>query len=358
MNNGAISGPVRFVGIGKLSPYIASTWRVTYPDLERMDFSNEIILVLSEREVEVLKWMAKGGMLVLTDDPDKLGRRYTVGGREPRGDTPWIWVSEETVDRILSDSGYTVKDLQNQIDDLPPEKVHTMPIDTEVSMSVEGTLVEKWPVRNVIGYIPGTSGMDRCTVCLGENLIVVMVQYDSPPIGPDGQTRQGASDNAGSVAVMLEAIRVIQETDYQPYKSYLFVAYSGEGLDGGELANNPDVKKFLQARTGLNKFKVEAIIKLQGFGADSGDRLIVSSGGSLRLAEMMDKAAGHVGVRSKRTDDAIDLAFVYDENLFAQGGMKRLLSSWVGMAGRRILACQLITWKTSRSTTWRKRVRL
>jgi hypothetical protein len=100
----------------------------------------------------------------------------------------------------------------------------------------------------------------------------------------------------------------------------LFVAYSGEGLDGGELTYNPNVRKFLQARTGLNRFKVEAIIKLQGFGPDSGDRLVVSSGGSLRLAELMDTAAGHMGVKSKRTDDAIDLASVYEENLFALGG--------------------------------------
>jgi hypothetical protein len=187
-------------------------------------------------------------------------------------------------------------------------------------MAVEGTVVEKWPIRNIIGYIPGTSGMDNCTVCLGENLIVVMAQYDNPPFGPDGQVYQGAGDNAGGVAVMLEAIRVLQETDYQPYKSYLFVAYSGEGLDGGELANDPDVKKFLQARTGLSNFKVEAIIKLKGLGGVSGDRLIVSSGGSLRLAELMDEAATLMGVNSRRSDDAINMAFVYEDNPFAEGG--------------------------------------
>jgi ABC-type dipeptide/oligopeptide/nickel transport system permease subunit len=322
MNHGAISGPIQFIGLGQMSPFLSSTWRPTYPELERMDLSDDILLVLSEREVDILKWRGKGGMLVMTDDPDKLNRRYTIGGRVTWGETPWIWVTEDTVNRLLANSGYTVEDLQNQVEDLPPEKVHTIPIDTEVSMSVEGTLVERLPVQNIIGYIPGTSGMDRCTVCLGENLIVVMAQYDSPPIGPDGLIHEGASDNAGSVAVMLEAIRLIQETDYQPYKSFLFVAYSGEGLDGGEYANNPDVRKFLQARTGLSNFKVEAIIKLKGLGGDSGDRLIVSSGGSLRLAELMDEAAGHMGVKSKRSDDAINMSFVYEDNPLAPGGQE------------------------------------
>ncbi|HET6445040.1 MAG TPA: ABC transporter permease subunit [candidate division Zixibacteria bacterium] len=332
MNDGAISGPIRFVGLGQMSPFFSSTWRPTYPELERMDFSEDIILVLSDREVDILHWKGKGGMLIMTDDPDKLSRRYTIGGLAPWGDTPWIWVTEDTVNRLLAGSGYAVEDLQEQIEHLPPENVLTMPISTEVSMAVDGTYVKNYPVRNVIGYIPGTSGMDRCTVCLGENLIVVMVQYDRPPIGPDGQVYQGASDNAGSTAVMLEAIRVIQETDYQPYKSFLFVAYSGEGLDGGELVNDPDVKRFLQARTGMSKFKVEAIIRLHGLGGDSGDRLIVSSGGSLRLAELMDEAAGHMGVKSKRSDDAIQMAFVYEDNPFAQGGQEAptVILAWEG----------------------------
>jgi hypothetical protein len=320
MNSGSISGPIRFVGLGQMSPFRAAAWRPTYPELERMDFSDEIILVLSEREVEVLKWRGKGGVLVMTDDPSLLDRRFTIGGREPRGETPWVWVTEDMVNRLLQGSGLTAEDLQDQVAKLPPEAVSTIPISTEVSMSVQGTLVEKWPVHNVIGYIPGTSGMDRCTICLGENLIVVMVQYDSPPIGPDGQVYTGANNNASGVAVMLETIRVIQQSDYQPYKSFLFVAYSGEGLDGGELANDPDAKLFLQARTGLSNFKVEAIIHLKALGGSSGNRLVISSGGSLRLAELMADAAGHMGVKSKRSDDAIDMSFVYEEDPFAQGG--------------------------------------
>ena len=93
---------------------------------------------------------------------------------------------------------------------------------------------EKVAVQHVLGYIPGTHSYDFCADCLGKKLIVVMAQYDAPSIGPDGEVYPAANDNASGVAVMLEAIRVLQETDYQPYKTLFFVAYSGEGFEGGE----------------------------------------------------------------------------------------------------------------------------
>ncbi|MFN2188269.1 MAG: ABC transporter permease subunit, partial [Candidatus Promineifilaceae bacterium] len=320
VNNGSISGPIKFIGLGQPSPYSVTTWRLSYPELERMDFSEDIILLLTDYEVDVMQYRSKEGLLVMTDDPAKLEKRYTMGSRPGWVEAPSLWVSEETVERLLEGSGYTLDDLRDISQELPAERVQTIDIPTEVRLSTDTTVTEKQPVRNVIGYIPGTSGMDRCTVCLGEFMIVVMVQYDSPPIGPDGQIYDGAADNAGSVAVMLEAIRLLQETDYQPFKSFLFVTYTGEGLDGGELANDPDVKKFLQAKTGMTNFTIEAIIKLQGLGGSDGDKLVVSSGGSLRLAELMDEAAGVMGVQTKRSDDAINMAFVYEDNPFAEGG--------------------------------------
>jgi len=54
--------------------------------------------------------------------------------------------------------------------------------------------------------------------CLAKQLIVVMAQYGTPPIGPTGQVLPAANDRASGVAVMLEALRVIQEADYEPYK--------------------------------------------------------------------------------------------------------------------------------------------
>ncbi len=46
--------------------------------------------------------------------------------------------------------------------------------------------------------------------------------------------RPAANNNASGVAVMLEAIRTMQQSGYQPHKTFLFVAYSAEGLEGGQ----------------------------------------------------------------------------------------------------------------------------
>ncbi len=315
---GESAAQVHFVGLGKLSPYKATAWRPMYPELDRADFSENIVLTLSDREAEILDYRVDGGMLVVTDDPEKLGRRYTVGGVGWGHDSPRLWISEELAERLVSSSGYTLEELREQVDALPPEALLDIPLEMTASANVTGKLEDGLPVRNVIGLLPGTSGKERCTICLGEQLIVVMAQYDSPPIGPDGEAYEAANDNASGVAVMLEALRVIQETDYQPYRSFLFIAYSGEGLDGGAFVNDPDVNRFLQAKTGFTEFLLEAIIQVRGVGGGSGDRLQVSSGGSLRLADLFEASARQMGVRTVRSDEAIDLGLVFEDT--ASGG--------------------------------------
>ena len=225
---------------------------------------------------------------------------------------PYMWISEQMAERIMAGSDYTVSDLRKLSDELALEEVFEFPLETKVSMRIDGTLVEKFTVKNVIGLIPGTFGYEYCVDCLDQQLAVVMAQYDSPPIGPEG-VYPAANDNASAVAVMLEAIRALQETDYQPYRSFLFVAYSGEGLDGGEPVIDPDVNKFLQARTGFSNFKLEAIVKLRGLGGGSGDGLEVSAGGSLRLAQLFERSTKLMGTDVVRSDEAIDISVIYTD---------------------------------------------
>ena len=116
---------------------------------------------------------------------------------------------------------------------ISPEALLEEQFPVEVSMDVQGVIEEKWPVQHVIGYRPGDFGYELCQDCLDKELVVVMAQYDSPPPGPNGEVSPAANDNASGVAVMLEAIRVLEEADYQPRRSFLFIAYGGEGSDGG-----------------------------------------------------------------------------------------------------------------------------
>jgi ABC-type dipeptide/oligopeptide/nickel transport system permease component len=313
-NYGGAHSPVRLVLLGRPSVYRPTVWRLAYPELDRSDFAGEILLTLSEREMNVMAWVPKDGILGVTDDPALLARRYTVGGRDRSWAQPRLWISEEMADRLLAGSGYTVETLGSRYEELAEEEMYQEPLSTRASIAVNSTMEGKWPVQQVLGYIPGTHSYDFCADCLGKQLIVVLAQYDSPPVGPDGEICAAANDNASGVAVMLEAIRVIQETDYQPYKSMFFVAYSGEGLEGGEYVLEPDVTRFTQARAGVPRFELEAIIRLRGVGGGTGRRLEVAAGGNMRLAELVERSARRVGVRTVRADEAIDISVIYDEH--------------------------------------------
>ncbi|MFN2207016.1 MAG: hypothetical protein ACK2U6_15340, partial [Candidatus Promineifilaceae bacterium] len=88
----------------------------------------------------------------------------------------------------------------------------------------------------------------------------------------------------------------------------------GEGTDGGEPVSDPDIKRFLQAKTGFAmSFEPVAIVQLRGLGAGDGDRLEVSSTGSLRLADVFETAARQTGVKSLRSEEAIDISMIYEE---------------------------------------------
>jgi hypothetical protein len=113
---------------------------------------------------------------------------------------------------------------------------------------------------------------------------------------------------------MLEAIRVLQETGYQPYKTLMFVAYSTEGLEGGELVLEPDVNRLLRARPALGNLVPEAIIQLRGVGGGTGPRIEVAAGGSQRLAKLFESAARRVGARPTRARETMDLGLIYSSS--------------------------------------------
>ena len=169
-----------------------------------------------------------------------------------------------------------------------------------------------------MGYPPGTAGVTGRSDQLDSDLIII-APYDAPPLNPDGLPRPDANNSAGGVAVMLEAISTLQESDYQPLRSFLFVAYSAEGLEGGEVVTQPDPSRLLQALSGLTNLDIEAVVQLRGLGAGQDNRLVLSTGGSQRLANVFELAAQQTGVTAKRIDEPVDLRLVFDEVIFSGG---------------------------------------
>jgi hypothetical protein len=337
-----MSGSVRYIGLGDPLP-VRGFGASPYRALRTADFSDEILLALSEREAAQLRNLPHGGLLVVVDDPALLERRITLPGRqqvsidmftgitdEEEG-APALWITEAMADRLLASSGKTAAQVRAEAELLDVGQITEAPLDIQVDMVVEGSLEERWPVQNVIGHLPGFAATPG-EAQLDNQVIFVLAQYDSPPVGPEG-VYEAANDNASGVAVMLEAIRVMQETEYQPNRTFLFVAYSGEGLEGGESVANPEISRFLQAKVGFaTSLEPEAVVYVRGVGGGSGDSLEISAGGSLRLVELFESSARRMGADVKRRDDPIDISVIYDEGSPLESGQDapEVRLSWEG----------------------------
>jgi ABC-type dipeptide/oligopeptide/nickel transport system permease component len=342
-NLGQVEGNVRFITTGPLNNNPGFN-RAASLALRGKDYSNDILLVLSPADVANLLEVPHAGMLVVAEDETQIPANRTLYTRDPtfgiygtnrsRGqDSPKLWVTAAMADRMLAGSGYTLDKLRLRADDLLEDQIIELPTSNWASMAMEGTVVDKTATYHVLGHLPGTAGAGERSGLLNSKLIMVIAPYDSPPPDPDGELRPAANNNASGVAVMLETIRTMQQSGYQPYKTFIFVAYSAEGMEGGEVVTLPDPQKLLQARRGFkDTLELEAVIQLHGLGTGTGDELALATGGSRRLANVFEASARWAGVRTTRVDEVVNLAELFDNNPWRGGGQDapEIQLSWQG----------------------------
>jgi len=231
-----------------------------------------------------------------------------------------------------------VAEMRRISEELERDEVFDLPTEVNVFMTVQGTVHEKVPVLHVIGHLPGKAGHvpgAREYQVLDDQVIVVLAQYDSPPTDASGVLYPAANDNASAVGVMLEAIRTMQETGYQPYRTFIFVAYSGEGLEGGREVSTPEAAEFIKAKYGFSSsLNIEAVVRLRGLGASAGKtpRLALSTQGSERLMNLFEDAAQRMGVRTRRVEEAIDMSIVFEEKSAYESAQEapEISLSWTG----------------------------
>ena len=319
-NLGNASGDVVFLGFGDLM--VIGRWSQNYPALDELDFTGQIVMVLSDEQAGLIFDVPKAGVLVVTDEPALINRRDTLSFRSPffnpfgsaetvGSDTPMLRISSDLAEQLLAGTGSQMDSLRFQVDNLKQDEFMVIPTGKTASMNVQGVIEEDSQARHVIGYLPGTKGDPRAQ--LDNQMIVIMAQYDSPPQIPGEPISGAANDNASGVALMLELIHTMRDSGYQPNKTFLFIAYAGEGQEGGEWVY-PDISKFLQTKVGFSSsYNIEAIIEIRGVGAGSGDSVLVSTQGSLRLVELFESSAKRLGIPIKRAEDRIDISVIFDE---------------------------------------------
>ncbi|MCB0078966.1 MAG: ABC transporter permease subunit [Anaerolineales bacterium] len=322
-SGGSGSGPVRVVALADSDADPSSDWRRYRTALSDVDSADEVLLVLTEADMEYALFAPRQAILVV-EEPSAVARQYSYSPLTPMQQfsldvgegTPIFQIRRETADRFLAGSGETVASLRAKREGLEGDEVLTFSTGVETALSALAH-VEKSEVANVIGHLPGNRED------LNQRTVLVLAPYDSPPLVPGEPPTPAANDNGSGVALMLEIVRALQASDYNAHRTFLFIAYSGEGWQNGQAAIDPDVDKFLQARQGFDTLEIEAVVFLRGLGAGDGNGLTLSSAGGVRLTELVERSARRMGVGSQRTSEALNISLIYDERAQYGGGGDR-----------------------------------
>jgi len=315
--SGLAYAPVRFLALGEISSVIRFGYR--YLELEDYSFENEILLVFEE-DMQFVDRIEKAGTLVIPSSPEELEQRHALSPYTTWGtQAPAVWVDQSTVARLLAGLGFTAEELRAKHTELGEQEIFEVPLNVHAAIDVQGVAEMTTPTLHILGHLPGKDSNEFGGI--DNQLFLVLAKYDCPPSGFDAEIFQCANDNASGVAVMLEAIRAMQDSGYQPYRTFLFIAYSGEGFEGGAAFTTEETRKFLESKYGFDRhYDLEGVIELRGLGSGSSTDLVINSGGSRRLAEVFERAAGRMGLDVHFEGEAIDLTRIFTPGSALESG--------------------------------------
>jgi ABC-type dipeptide/oligopeptide/nickel transport system permease subunit len=291
----------------------------------------EKIIIINAGDSQRLPRLSVAGMLVISDDPMFLNRRYL----SPFSDSPAfpvLMITPELGDRLLKTAGSSLAEFDSLRHDLDPNQVAQTNPGVTVSIWFPNEPINlKETCQNVIGYIPGTGAEMgvRQGAGLDNQVILLSAYYDSLGIGPDGTLYPGANDNASSVATLLEVAHVIKNGPYQPKKTIVFAAWCG-----GERQKGFSVVNIMNAKITFNQLEVEAVLELTGLAQGEGKGIALGSGTSYRLNQLIVKAASQLGisVTTRGRDTHMDIP------RSSGFGGRKALSAYLSWDGSDILA--------------------
>ena len=285
INQGNVTAPVHLLALGTEA-------------IPADNFADEIVLLVNQNDFSQVNNIRCRGLLIVAPEQSEISRQYTLSAVPPQSgcglDSPVLWISEQTANRLLQGVGLSMFNLGEQLEELDSDAVLEMDTTLTASINIQSHTEETTAV-NIIGHLPGLS------TTLDNNLIIVAAPYDLPPLQPGENPLPGANDNASGVATLFEAVRTMQESGYEPFKTFLFVAYSGEGLP--DMAAAPDARRFLEGRsTFANAFDIEGVIFLRGLGG-GGDIINIWTRDASRLAKLMESASHLNNATTERVAD-------------------------------------------------------
>jgi uncharacterized protein (DUF885 family)/ABC-type dipeptide/oligopeptide/nickel transport system permease component len=321
---------VVFAGVGPLARIGSAD---LYPFFRDLPLQGKVVLVPNLETYDALRRQCPmAGALIISDDPAAL-RSLTLGtpheiiysthgeggwfGLHPRH--PVLLVTRAVAEELVSESGFSLEDFEKQVAQLAAEEALLQPLGKRVSLEVP-VRIHQTKGQNVIAFLPGGRGTGGAgwefhdyEFQMNDEIVILMAAYDGLGVGPDGTLFPGAQDNAAGVATLIELAHSWREADYRPKRTFLFVAYAGQGGDRAHsYRQHPEPDEFLQAASGFSMFKIWAVLEMRGLGDPQGRRLVVDTS-SAYLGNLLEQASRRIGVNVHRIESILDLEAVQED---------------------------------------------
>ena len=259
--NDTIEGDIVFCGYGWYND------DTKYNDTEGMDIKDKIILIMtrnletaldtsnkgSDTNIEMKKMskamMGSAKAMILVPDPmnpdskmfDMIkgyasGGSLALEGSKSRRNTPikLIFGTEELANKIIKESGKTLLQLQQEINETgTPKSFEIKDYKTTVQLSkISGKISGK----NIIGIVEGSDPV------LKNECVLFTAHYDHLGMNDKGEVFNGADDNGTGTVALLEIAEAFTKMKKKPKRSIVFAWVTAEekGLIGSDYySQNP-----------------------------------------------------------------------------------------------------------------------
>jgi hypothetical protein len=168
----------------------------------------------------------------------ELNSSKSLKGEKPRifempGMPKIMFVHRSVADELLKETGYTLEELQKEIDSTL--KPHSFQIQGEKLVFTEAVKTEDIILNNIAAYVEGSDPELR-------NEYVIFSAHADHIGESGGNINPGADDNASGCAALLSIAEAFQSLERKPLRSAMFLWVSGEeiGLYGSQsYVDNP-----------------------------------------------------------------------------------------------------------------------
>jgi peptide/nickel transport system permease protein len=325
------SGEVVLVGLGPL-PEVGSGRGYNF--LRSLDLEDKIVITPDIATYDALRRQNTiAGALIIQQDEHSLQtmplgntrlQYYYVGGQYSQPKHPVLRIHRRVAEDLLEGSGKSLAALEKEIERLDSKSSLVHPTGKTVTLEVQGE-VRREKAKNVLAYLPGGTGTGGAAYSEGpqkmdDQMIVLMAAYDGSGTGPEGILFPGAQEQAAGVASMIELAQLWQEIDYRPKRTFLFVAYVGQGVDRNQsYRQHPKPNEFLSAKRGFTSYKIWSVFELHRLGDAQGDRVLIDTP-SVRLGKLLTQAARQVDARASQVESVLDLEAIQEGGGFSLMG--------------------------------------